>query len=57
MRSRKDDNRAVLKVDSDGRTATSSWYEIWEAVNAIAYMCVTPNARTTGRAMKIGKLK
>ena len=48
------DGRAVVKIDSDGRTAISSWYEIWEAVNAVAYMCITPAAKSGGRATKIG---
>ena len=32
------DQRAAIVVDSDGRSATTSWYEIWEAVNSIAYV-------------------
>ena len=51
----KEDGRAIVRIDSDGRTATSSWYEIWEAVNAVAYMCSTPAARHGGKAAKIGK--
>ncbi len=48
------DARAIIVVDFDGRSASSSWYEIWEAVNAIAYMCVRPQKKG-GRASGIGK--
>lgn len=50
-----DDDRATLKIDSDGRSSESSWYEIWESVNAMAYMCVTPAEKNGGRATKIGE--
>lgn len=44
----------MIVVDFDGRSATSSWYEIWEAVNAIAYMCVRTQKKG-GRANGIGR--
>lgn len=43
----------MIKVYSDGRVAQATWYEIWEAVNAVAYMCI--NQRKEGRATRIGK--
>lgn len=44
----------VLKVECDGRSSTSSWYEIWEAVNAVAYMCAR-SLHKGGKATRIGK--
>lgn len=49
------EHRAVVVLESDGRSATSSWYEIWEAVNSIAYMCVRSREKLGG-ATKIGSL-
>ncbi|KAL6717688.1 hypothetical protein ACLMJK_005603 [Lecanora helva] len=48
------DNRATVKISSNGGVATSSWYAIWEAVNSIAYMCITRHSKGAGRATKIG---
>ncbi len=43
----------MIVVDFDGRSTPSSWYEIWESVNAIAYMCVRPHGKG-GKATGIG---
>ena len=44
-----------MKVDSTTQAiSTSSWYEIWEGINSIAYMCVR-QTRLGGQASKLGK--
>ena len=48
------DERAVVLVDSDGFNSISSWYEIWEAVNTIAYSCVRAKNKG-GRFTQIGE--
>ncbi|KAL6718482.1 hypothetical protein ACLMJK_004573 [Lecanora helva] len=48
---------ARLLIDStDDRKAVSSWYEIWEAVNTIAYTCVKSRDKG-GKVTQIGSLK
>ncbi|KAL8731338.1 MAG: hypothetical protein Q9181_004335 [Wetmoreana brouardii] len=47
---------AVVKIDIDVRADSATWYEIWEAVNAVAYMCGRPEQRRGGKATKIGTL-
>ena len=44
-----------MKVDSTSQAiSTSSWYEIWEGINSISYMCVR-QTQLGGQASKIGK--
>ena len=35
-------------------TSTSSWYDIWQGINAVAYMCLK-QTHVGGKAFKIGK--
>ena len=44
-----------MKVDSTTQAISiSSWYEIWEGINSISYMCVR-QTRLGGQASKLGK--
>ncbi|KAL2048691.1 hypothetical protein N7G274_000603 [Stereocaulon virgatum] len=48
------DNRCQVKVDSTTPAPIfATFYELWEAVNSIAYMCVSRNEKG-GKASKIG---
>lgn len=49
------ERRCMVIIEADDRSSTS-WYEVWEAVNAIAYMCVRAKERG-GKATRIGKQK
>ncbi|KAL9606496.1 MAG: hypothetical protein Q9179_000361 [Wetmoreana sp. 5 TL-2023] len=46
---------AVVKINIDGRADSASWYDIWEALNAIAYMCGKSEPQRGGKATKIGE--
>jgi hypothetical protein len=48
------ERRCMVRIDADGPSSTS-WYEVWEAVNAISYMCVRSKGKG-GKATKIGRL-
>lgn len=43
----------MVIIEADGLSSTS-WYEVWEAVNAISYMCVRAKGMG-GKATKIGR--
>ena len=47
------DSLSQLRIDIDGRQTVSSWYEIWEAVSAVAMMC-TRQKKKGGKAKGIG---
>jgi len=43
----------MVRIEADAPSSTS-WYEVWEAVNAISYMCVRSKGKG-GKANKIGR--
>ena len=49
-----EDSCQVLVDVPNGETTLSSWYEIWEAVTAVASMCVR-NKNKGGSARGLGK--
>ncbi|KAL2040475.1 hypothetical protein N7G274_006918 [Stereocaulon virgatum] len=50
------DARCSVKVDSTTpASSVSSWYELWEAVNSISYMCVRQKVKG-GKATRVGSL-
>ena len=49
-----DEKRCQVLIDiPEGKTTLSSWYEVWEAVSAVASMCVR-GKRKGGRSRGIG---
>ena len=45
----------MVKIDSTTlATSTSTWYDIWQAVNSVAYMCIK-QTNFGGKAFKIGR--
>ena len=48
------DRRCLVRIDLVGEATVASWYEIWEAVTAIAAMC-TRHKGKGGRARGLGK--
>ena len=49
------DARCMVRVDSNTQvTSLATWYDIWEAVNAISYMCVRQKDKG-GTASKVGR--
>lgn len=48
------DGKCELKIDIDGGPTIISWYEIWEAVIALASVC-TRYKNKGGKARGLGK--
>lgn len=48
------DRKCQAKIDIDGPATVATWYEIWEAVTAIANMC-TRQKKKGGKAKGLGR--
>lgn len=48
------DGKCQAKIDIDGPATVATWYEIWEAVTAIANMC-TRQKKKGGKAKGLGR--
>ena len=46
------DARCMIRVGIQGKSTTSSWYEVWEAVTALVAICV--RAEKGGKVYRIG---